>query len=84
MKQDRGTKIPVDCEDIASLLLPRDLVEERARLVSEGFPGWTRNHFYGFVDGMAIYGRARLELVAPLVRETERLYTRLGKRSDRA
>ena len=65
--QDRGTKIPVDCEDIASLLLPPDQVREREELIAQGFPGWTRSHFYSFIDGMAVYGRDRLPLVAPFV-----------------
>lgn len=64
--QDRG-KIPADCEDIASLLLPPDQVREREELIAQGFPGWTRSHFYSFIDGMAVYGRDRLALVAPFV-----------------
>lgn len=64
--QDRG-KIPADCEDIASLLLPPDQVREREELIGQGFPGWTRTHFYSFIDGMAVYGRDRLVLVAPFV-----------------
>lgn len=64
--QDRG-KIPADCEDIASLLLPPDQVREREELIAQGFPGWTRSHFYSFIDGMAVYGRDRLVLVAPFV-----------------
>ena len=67
--QDRGTKIPLDCTDIASMLLSPEKVKEREELIAQGFPGWNRTHYYSFLDGMAIYGRDRLELVAPMVRD---------------
>lgn len=67
--QDRGTKIPLDYTDIASMLLSPEKVKEREDLIAQGFPGWNRSHYYSFLDGMAIYGRDRLELVAPMVRE---------------
>lgn len=63
-----SSKVPADCEDIASLLLTPEKAKEREELIAQGFPTWTRNHFCGFVDGMAVYGRERLDLVAPLVR----------------
>lgn len=63
-----SSKIPADCEDIASLLLTPEKAQEREELIAQGFPTWTRNHFCSFVDGMAVYGRERLDLVAPLVR----------------
>lgn len=66
--QDRGSGIPADREDIASLLLSPDKVREREELISQGFPGWARSHYYSFIDGMAVYGRARLDLIAPMVR----------------
>lgn len=51
------------------MLLSADKVKERADLIAQGFPGWTRGHYYSFIDGMAVYGRDRLELVATMVRE---------------
>eukprot|EP00752_Nemacystus_decipiens_P001789 g1728.t2 len=65
--KDRGTKIPLDYTDIASMLLSPEKVKEREELIAQGFPGWNRTHYYSFLDGMAIYGRDRLELVAPMV-----------------
>ena len=65
--QDRGTKIPLDTADIASMLLSPEKVKEREELIAQGFPSWNRSHYYSFLDGMAIYGRDRLELVAPMV-----------------
>ncbi|CAM9649426.1 unnamed protein product, partial [Laminaria digitata] len=76
--QDRG-KIPADCEDIASLLLPPDQVLEREELIGQGFPGWTRAHFYSFIDGMAVYGRDRLVLVAPFVSKPAEEVVRYGE-----
>lgn len=67
--QDQGTKIPLDCTDITSMLLSPEKVKEREELIAQGFPGWNRSHYYSFLDGMAIYGRDRLELVAPMVRD---------------
>lgn len=51
------------------MLLSAEKVKEREELIAAGFPGWNRSHYYSFLDGMAIYGRDRLELVAPMVRE---------------
>lgn len=50
------------------MLLSPEKVKEREQLIAQGFPGWNRSHYYSFLDGMAIYGRDRLELVAPMVR----------------
>lgn len=51
------------------MLLSPEKVKEREELIAQGFPGWTRTHYYSFIDGMAVYGRNRLELVAPMVSE---------------
>lgn len=51
------------------MLLSPEKVKEREELIAQGFPGWNRTHYYSFLDGMAIYGRDRLELVAPMVRD---------------
>ncbi|CAM9998597.1 unnamed protein product, partial [Ectocarpus sp. 8 AP-2014] len=77
--QDRGTKIPVDGADIASMLLSADKVKERAELIAQGFPGWTRGHYYSFIDGMAVYGRDRLELVATMVGKPAEEVVRYGE-----
>ncbi|CAM9364785.1 unnamed protein product [Ectocarpus fasciculatus] len=77
--KDRGTKIPVDGADIASMLLSADKVKERAELIAQGFPGWTRQHYYSFIDGMAVYGRDRLELVATMVGKPAEEVVRYGE-----
>lgn len=66
--QDNRAEIPETIEELAVLLLPAEQVKERAELIAKGFPGWTRNNFYTFVDGLALYGRNKLALVAPMVR----------------
>lgn len=58
----------MDSKDIASMLLSPEKVKEREELIAQGFPDWNRAHYYSFLDGMAVYGRNRLELVAPMVR----------------
>ncbi len=50
------------------MLLSPEKVKEREELIAQGFPDWNRGHYYSFLDGMAVYGRDRLELVAPMVR----------------
>jgi hypothetical protein len=49
--------------------LSPELVEEKARLLSEGFGHWTQEDFNNFVEGCARYGRNDIEQISKKVKK---------------
>ena len=60
--------VPVRACDFAQPY-PQEAIEERNRLLQEGFPDWKRQHFYGYLGAIRRYGRTDLAGVQQVMGE---------------
>ncbi len=64
VKQDMDGQMNEIISKSLSPLLRDDQIEEKARLLAEGFADWSRHHFAAFVKASAKYGRSDYTKIA--------------------
>jgi SWI/SNF-related matrix-associated actin-dependent regulator of chromatin subfamily A member 5 len=64
VKQDMDGQMNEIISKSLSPLLRDDQIEEKARLLAEGFADWSRHHFAAFVKASAKYGRSDYAKIA--------------------